>query len=246
MARERYLLDETEDTIHQNQITPTTATEKRQNWWFYHKVHVIVALIAAAFIACFVWSIVTKENPDYTIALMTEYMVPGDLQSDIEDHLELYGEDLNGDGKVVVALQYFRFSTNTKTDYEAAELQSSFVKFAADASAADSMLFLYDDASYVYLDQNDMEGFFAPVDGLEEPYCYWKDMPGLNTLKLTHYTEEGATLENVLKVLGDLKVSVRSVEGSAFEKEEKLEYRERCIELFDRLLKDEPTQTAEN
>ena len=244
MARERYLLDDTEDTIHQNQITPTTASEKRENWWFYHKIHVIVGVIIAACVACFVWSLVTKENPDYSIALMTEYVVPGDLQTDIEEHLERYGEDLNGDGKVIVSLQYYHFMSDAKTDYEAAEQQSAFVKFAADASAADSMMFIYDDATYVFLDQNDMEGFFAPVDGMEEEYCRWKDMPGLNTLQLTHYTEEGVTIENVLKVLGELKVSVRSTEGTVSEKQERLEYRERCIELFDRLLKDEPTQTA--
>ena len=46
MARERYLLEDTEDTIHQNPITPTTGKEKRQNWWFYHKVHLIVGIIA--------------------------------------------------------------------------------------------------------------------------------------------------------------------------------------------------------
>ena len=32
MARERYLLNDTEDTIHQNQIKPTTGKEKRENW----------------------------------------------------------------------------------------------------------------------------------------------------------------------------------------------------------------------
>ena len=46
MARERYLLNDTEDTIHQNQIKPTTGKEKRENWWFYHKVHLIVGVIA--------------------------------------------------------------------------------------------------------------------------------------------------------------------------------------------------------
>ncbi|MGN0479435.1 MAG: hypothetical protein ACI4GO_08365 [Hominenteromicrobium sp.] len=246
MARERYLLDDTEDTIHRNQIMPTTGSEKRQNWWFYHKTHVLVGLLVVAFAVGIIYSFVSKENPDYTITVMTEYLIPNDLQSDLQEHFESYGEDLNGDGKVIVALQCYRFAKDTSTDYEASELQASFVKFAADASAGDSMLFIYDDKSYAYLDQNDLEGFFGPVGNMEEDYCLWKDVPGLNTLKLNHYTEEGASIESVLKVLGELKVSIRTAEGTAFDKEEKVEYREHCIELFDRLLRDEPTQTAEN
>lgn len=244
MARERYLLNEGEDTIHQNQIEPTTASEKRENWWFYHKTHVIVAVILAVFLGAVIYSFVSKEKPDYTIALMTEYSVPNDLLLDIEDHLEQYGEDLNGDGKVIVSLQHYRFSSSTKTDYEASELQAAYVRFASDAAAGDSMLYIYDDKSYVYLGQNDMEDYFAPADGTDNVYYYWKDLPGLNTLQLTHYTEEGATVENVLKVLGDLKVSVRSADGAAFEKEEKFEYRDQCIALLERLKEDQAVQAA--
>ena len=107
MARERYLLEDTEDTIHQNPITPTTGKEKRQNWWFYHKVHLIVGIIAVIFAASVIWSFVSKENPDYYVAIMTEYMLPVDLQLDLEEHLEQYADDRNGDGEVAVALQYY-------------------------------------------------------------------------------------------------------------------------------------------
>ena len=36
MARERYLLDDTEDTIHEKRNKPQTAADKRKNWWDYH------------------------------------------------------------------------------------------------------------------------------------------------------------------------------------------------------------------
>ena len=48
MARERYLLDDTEDTIHENEIKPQTAADKRKNWWDYHKVHVLLVALAIA------------------------------------------------------------------------------------------------------------------------------------------------------------------------------------------------------
>ena len=243
MARERYLLEDTEDTIHQNPITPTTGKEKRQNWWFYHKVHLIVGIIAVIFAASVIWSFVSKENPDYYVAIMTEYMLPVDLQLDLEEHLEQYADDRNGDGEVAVALQYYQFSTDGTTDYDAAQLQASFVKFAADASNADSIIFIYDDASYEYLDNNDMEGFFAPVDGSDEAYVLFSDMEGLSNLELNHYAEEGS-IETVMNVLGKLKVAVRAEDGTAFEKAEKVEYRQDSIAMFERLKNDEKTGAA--
>ena len=51
MARERYLLDDTEDTIHKNEIKPQTAADKRKNWWDYHKVHVLLVALAIS-ISC--------------------------------------------------------------------------------------------------------------------------------------------------------------------------------------------------
>lgn len=241
MARERYLIDDTEDTIHQNQIVPTTAGEKRANWWFYHKKHVIWGTIGVIAVVMIVYSIVSKVKPDYSVAIMTEYPIPNKLQLDIKEHLEQYADDRNGDGRIEVAVQLYRFNTSTKTDYDAAELQASFVKFAADSSAGDNVLFIYDDKSYEYLDTNDMSGFFAPVDGMTEDYILFQDMKGLSNLHAGHYAEDGATDESVMAVLGKLKVSVRSDEGSAFRKEEKLQYREDTIELFRRLRDDKKT-----
>ena len=57
MARERYLLDDTEDTIHENEIKPQTAADKRKNWWDYHKVHVLLVALAIAVVGYFIYSI---------------------------------------------------------------------------------------------------------------------------------------------------------------------------------------------
>ena len=45
MARERYLLGAGEDTIHSGVIELKTAKDKRANWWFYHKNHLIIGII---------------------------------------------------------------------------------------------------------------------------------------------------------------------------------------------------------
>lgn len=248
MARERYLLNDEEETIHRNQIVPTTGKEKRQNWWFHHKVHLIATVLVIACLISIVYSVASKEKPDYTVTLMTEYTVPSDLQTDLEEHLEKYAEDLNGDGKVVVALQYCRFYAGSSSEYEVSELQASFVKFAADASEGDTMLFIYDQQSYDYLDQNEMDGFFGPAhEGEEENHCLWADMEGLKALELNHYKEEGVTAEGVQNIMGSLKVSVRTedADANAFKDSEKIEYRKECVELYDRLMNNEQINTEE-
>ena len=105
------------------------------------------------------------------------------------------------------------------------------------------MIFAYDDASYKYLDQDDLEGFFGPVDGTDNDYYLWKDIPALNNLELNHYNEEGTTKESVLSVLGELKVAVRTEDGAAFKKQEKIDYRNDSVKLYERLLNDEPANT---
>lgn len=243
MARERYLLDDTEDTIHENEIKPQTAADKRKNWWDYHKVHVLLVVLAIAVVGYFIYSVTSKTKPDYTITVMTQYTVPSDLQTDIQELFEKYADDRNGDGKTYVAMNFCRFNTSGTSEFETSELQASFVKFATDASAGDSMIFAYDDASYKYLDQDDLEGFFGPVDGTDNDYYLWKDIPALNNLELNHYNEEGATKESVLSVLGELKVAVRTEDGAAFKKQEKIDYRNDSVKLYECLLNDAPANT---
>ena len=88
-----------------------------------------------------------------------------------------------------------------------------------------------------------MEGFFAPVDGSDEAYVLFSDMAGLSNLELNHYAEEGS-IETVMNVLGKLKVAVRAEDGTAFEKAEKVEYRQDSIAMFERLKNDEKTGAA--
>ena len=241
MARERYLLDDTEDTIHQNQIVLTTAKEKRANWWWYNKRIVLAVSFFVIVIGVSVFSALSQAKPDYTVAIMTEYTFPGELQEDVAAMLERYGEDLNGDGKVVVDVQHYHFLSNVNTEYEANELQAAYVRFAADASGGDCMLYFYDDIAYAYFEANDLGDYFAPAGALTEEYALWADVPGLNTLVVDAYASTGATTESALAVLGRLRVSIRAEDGVAFKKDSVKEYRQECIEMLDRLLRNEPT-----
>ena len=235
MARERYLLDKEESTIHANQIVPTTAKEKRANWWFHYKWKLISGILVGAALISILWAMFDNKKPDYMVTIATEYGMPTELISDLETYFEQYADDRNGDGKVDVFVQHCVFAVNGTAGYQANELQASFVRFATDAGAGDSMIFFYDDTSFEFLSQDGMTGFFGPIDGMEEDHCYWRDFESLQHLTLDKYVEDGAKAETVQKVLGKLKASVRAVKGDAFKDEKIVQYREDSIAFFERL-----------
>ena len=242
MARERYLLDDEESTIHANQIVPTTAKEKRANWWFHYKWKLICGILVGAALISLLWAMLDNKKPDYTVTIATEYGIPTELLSDLEVYFERYADDRNGDGKTEVFVQHCIFAVNGTAGYQAGEIEASFVRFAADAGAGDSMIFFYDDTSFEFLSQDGMDGFFGPIDGMEEDYCLWGDMESLKTLELDKYTEGDPKAETVQKVLGKLKAAVRAEQGEAFKDKKIVEYRADSIEYFNRLKSGTPAE----
>lgn len=236
MARERYLVNQEESSIHANQITPKTGKEKRANWWFHYKWKLISGILLLAAFISFIVPMLTKVDPDYSVIIATEFTVPQELISDLENHFEQYADDRNGDKKVHVAVVQCTFNVKAANLSETNELQASFVRFAADAGAGESMIVFYDDASYDYLAQDDMEGFFGPIDDTDNAYYLWKEFKSLETLEIDKYQDVGATSESVRKVLGELKGAVRAEKGDAFREDEVSAYREKSIEFFKRLL----------
>ncbi len=243
MARERYLVNQEESTIHANQITPKTGKEKRANWWFHYKWKLISGILLFAAFISFIVPMLTRENPDYSIIIATEFGIPQELLDDLEVHFEQYADDRNGDRKVHVNVMHCTFDVKSANLVETNELQASFVRFAADAGAGESMIVFYDDASYDYLSQDGLDGFFGPVDETENTYYLWKEFKSLEKLELNKYQDAGATPESVQAVLGELKGAVRAEEGDAFREEEMSVYREKSIELFKRMM--DGTEIAE-
>ena len=128
MARERYLHNAGEDTIHSNEIKLVTAKDKRKNWWYYHKFHLLIGIIAAALVGNFIYSIATKVEPDYTIALLTSYSMPQNGVTQLEECIAPYADDRNGDGKVVVQVSNYVFSQDT-SDYTNGTRRSYFKQY---------------------------------------------------------------------------------------------------------------------
>lgn len=245
MAREGYLVNAGEETIHPDAQAPMSPKQKRQNWWYYNKFILLGVVLVALLVGSIIYSVASQVKPDYTIALMTSYTMPESGLQQLRDCITPYADDRNGDGRVQVSVVNYVISAN-ETDYQM--LEASMVKFTADASTNTSMIYLHDETSFQLL-ENNFEGFFQYNDGTPMPagatdyenaMIPWEDVKAFAEFTPTAAENDSWTAEDYQTLFEMLRVSLRAAEGSSIERsEEDMAYYEDSMALFDRLKNDE-------
>lgn len=178
MAREQYLLHAGEETIHRpgEDKRPEDPKKKWENFWYYHRLHVLIAAAVLLLAGFFVWQSLQSVTPDYTVGMITETQCPDSVVEQLQNDMQKYGKDLNGDGKVVVQVDQYTISPSepgssgassgqTLADPQVQEAMQ--VKLAADLATGTSMIFLTDDASFQ--SQQAKNHLFAYLDGSTPP-----------------------------------------------------------------------------
>ena len=236
MARERYLHNAGEETINAPgaEIKIETPKGKWDNFWFYHKWHVIIALAVVALVGFFIHDMLSVVHPDYQIGLITQVGYSSEATDKLEQGLEKYGEDLNHDGKVVVQINSYVVSANPDSADPNMQM-ASVTKLMADLSDGMSMIFLTDDASF----QNEQKSqqLFAYLDGTspaanatdyDKMRISLKNAANLQSLKSSVSTGEEALM------LNNLSASLRIVKGTKAE-DKQTEYYSASKKLFDQV-----------
>ena len=127
MASYRYERDIDPKDIAPRKERQYTRKERWANWWDYNLKWVIIIGIAAAFVAYnFIGQYFFVTKPDYNVAVVAPYYLPEDTVNALQDALAAYGEDRNGDGKVVVTLNVYTLDySDTETQTESARAASA-------------------------------------------------------------------------------------------------------------------------
>ncbi len=206
-----------------------TPREKCANWWHYNWWIVLVAVLAALFLAKVSADFLTQreKHPDCRIAYLGTAPLPEDTVTALEQQLAPLIGDLNGDGRVNVLI----------TQYVLADDPHRFV--ARDITSQEAMhTRLSANENYLYILQ-DPEFFqanyplLAFADGVyprEEPqrqealWYRWSDCPTLAQLPLGTYAQEGGQPGQSQSLLQDLYVARGYVRGSS--KEERAKHQE--------------------
>ncbi len=151
-----------------------------------------MAFVAYNFIGQYFF--VTK--PDHNVAVVAPYYLPEDTVTALQTALARYGEDRNGDGKVLVTLNVYTLDysgEDTQTESAAYLTMAGTTKLAADVQGGLSSIFLlYDPAGF-----EDSTGTLRYLDGsLPAPdsdddwwnmVYKWTDCPVLAGLDLGEY-----------------------------------------------------------
>ena len=193
MASYRYERD-----IDPKDLTPRkkrayTRKERWANWWDYNLKWVIILGIAAAFVGyCFIGQYFLTTHADYNVAVVAPHYLPEATQTALQDALAAYGEDRNGDGKVVVKLNVYTMNFGSD-DSDAYLDMAGTTKLSTDIQGVLSSLFiLYDPAGFQsttgtlrYLD-----GSLPAPDSDDDWWNMvykWTDCPVLAGLNLGEY-----------------------------------------------------------
>ena len=171
--------------------------ERWANWWDYNLKWVILIGIAVVFVAYnFIGQYFFVTKPDYNVAVVAPYYLPEDTVNALQEALADYGEDRNGDGKVVVTLNVYTLDYaegETQTESDAYLTMAGTTKLATDVQGGLSSVFLlWDPAGFEestgslrYLD-----GSLPAADSDEDWWNMvykWGDCPVLAGLDLGSY-----------------------------------------------------------
>ena len=121
--------------------------EKWKTWWWYHKIHVLIAVAATAVILYSSLPVLLAAKPDYGVAVITNVRLPDEIYEELEDRIQEAADDRNGDGKVLIELNWYLPDLSGKT--EGTQNYQEAARLDADLVGKVSEIFLIED----------MEGF---------------------------------------------------------------------------------------
>ena len=196
MASYRYERDIDPKDLKPRKQRQYSRKERWTNWWDYNLKWVLIFGIAGAFVAyCFIGQYFLTTHPDYNIAVVSPYYLPEATVTALQQQLAAYGEDCNGDGKVVVKLNQYTMAFNSE-DSDAYLDMAGTTKLSTDIQSSLSSIFiLYDPAGFQqttgtlrYLDGH-LPKSDADSDWWNMVYR-WTDCPVLTGMELGGYTSD--------------------------------------------------------
>ncbi len=172
-----------------------TWRQRLGNWFYYNKLWVLVGLVLLWIIGSMLWNVlgIGQTAPDYIISYVGRLKLPQDCVDALEGALAQFGEDLNGDGEVVIKLNQHVVTDNSYAD-NVTYSYGAEITVLADITEGESHFFLLEDPVDFQLSFQvlaNLDGSI-PADGdfeaLDKVFR-WADCPELASLKLGTYED---------------------------------------------------------
>ena len=167
-----------------------TKREKWSNWWTYHWVTVLVVSLIVAFFVFLATEFITRDRPDYKLAFVGANALSVDIE-ELQDELEAFGEDLNGDGTVSVQIRTYL------VDSETSHFSSEMIPFVGDVETGNSTIFILEDPEW-FLENY---GITSEADTY-----WWSECPALSHIDL--YGEYAIALRTTEDMSEDYEIDL--------------------------------------
>lgn len=253
MARERYLRNNPdEDTIHSDVIKLKTKREIFLNWLYYAKWRIFAVAVLIAIVFYVVFTLVTVVRADYQVALLDEYYYEEGVIELMEEYIEQYAYDLNGDGEVVVELVSYTVADYDEDDpYSYYDQLAFYTTFTADVSDGSSMIWLHTEDAFIAVDgeSEDMEYFFTQLSDVETidedgKIAYISEYEALANLDFSSYDSYEEYGDLMIEIWESHRISVRGTVNTVIEGKKEDEMAE-ALALVERLRTDTKLTTEE-
>lgn len=123
---------------------PMNPRQKLDNFWFYYKTHITVGLAAVIVLAVFIRDMTRVVPNDCQIGIMTPQHVSQELLDSLQQAVTPYGQDLNGDGKVTVAVTHYQLVLPGESASDPSIQMAAMTRLSVDLQNCDTILFITD------------------------------------------------------------------------------------------------------
>lgn len=171
-----------------------TRSQRRDNWWRYHWLHVLCGVLAVIVLCGVLWERVHREEYDASVALVTRCAVTPEEVASLQRALEAVCPDYDGDGQVHVAVNAIQIDyTSTDLDDAAIQVMTTNVdKLNSDFYTRQSGIFLLDDPenfqqnhqALTYLDGSLPPEGAMDWENMTRPFTDWPGGGSVETVNL--------------------------------------------------------------
>lgn len=198
-------------------MTKTEFHKKWENYWYYYKIHTIIAVFVIIFMAVLIQQCASRADPDMTVMVVTKSVaVSQDKLDGIQNMLQKYTADVNHDGRKVVSCEVFNLNENQDPQM----LNALNMKLIAEISSSNAALFITDSDEYKHLDQNgELFDKFSNVSS---------GSPKNDRIKLSSIED----FKNIVSKTGDkLTLSIRIYKGTTIENSKNKPYYDNSVNV---------------
>lgn len=205
-------------------MTKEQFRKKAENFWYYYKIHTIVAIVVILVVGIMVKQCADRVEPDMTVLVVTRTVnIPEQQLESIENVMEKYTADVNGDGHKDVDVEAIYLGN----DQDASMAQGMQEKLMVELGAGDSALYITDDGEYDMLHKQNVFFNLKKLD----PSAPDSDKVAISSLP-------DLKIAGMPSGYSKLTLSVRSLAQSSYKKGAKGASYDNSVNVLKRLLKD--------